>query len=47
MKRVFWIGIAALSLAILSAGCRTPDHPSEMPWNTPASWEAEGPIMPM
>lgn len=34
-----WI---AIGLCALISGCTTPQQESDIPWNTPASWEGQG-----
>ena len=34
------------AVAVVTAGCQTPEEPSSLPWNIPADWEAEGMGLP-
>ena len=43
MKKIILRSIIATALLAL-AGCALPDRESDIPWNTPASWETGSPF---
>lgn len=43
-KRQIWVVLAALAVTALFSGCTTPQQESDIPWNTPQSWEGQGPM---
>lgn len=42
--RQFLIALAAVAGCVIISGCATPDQESDMPWNTPQSWENQSPM---
>ena len=42
--RPFLMVLALVVGCVCLSGCTTPEQESDIPWNTPASWEGQGPL---
>lgn len=40
----FFAMLALLVGCTMMSGCTTPQQESDIPWNTPQSWESQGPL---
>ncbi|MFC1467647.1 hypothetical protein ACFLQY_03010 [Verrucomicrobiota bacterium] len=44
LKKQILAVLIVVGVAAIMSGCTTPQQESDIPWNTPQSWEGQGPM---